>query len=163
VSRFSRGLSSAGRRRWFSAAGSRLAAPIDKALFTVSHHWLDAPLRRDLPTLMLVTVGRTTGKVRRSPLLYLETETGWAVVGTNWGRPGHPGWSANLLANAGAEAAFGDHTEPVDARQVEGEEFDALWQRFVEMWPAFTDYRDRIDRRLRMFMLEPRAPIPPGS
>jgi deazaflavin-dependent oxidoreductase (nitroreductase family) len=159
---FSNGLRRAGRRRWFSAAGSRLAAPIDKALFTVSHHWLDAPLRRDLATLMLFTTGRKTGKMRRSPLLYLETGSGWAVVGTNWGRPDHPGWSANLLADPRAAVAFGDHTEAVSARNVEGEEFDTLWTRFVEMWPAFADYRDRIDRQLRMFVLEAREPAPPG-
>lgn len=158
MTRFSRGLGSVGRRRWFGALGSRVAAPIDRALFRLSPRWLDAPLRRDLPTLMITTRGKKSGRPAMAPLLYLEAGAGWAVVATNWGRPSHPAWSANLLADPRASVAFGDHGVEVVARRVSGAEFDALWARFVEMWPAFEEYRRSAGRRLRMFVLEPASP-----
>jgi len=133
-----------------------VAAPIDRAFFKLSPRWLDAPLRRTLPTLMLATTGRKTGKTRVSPLLYVEEGDGWAVVATNWGRPHHPAWSANLLADPVADVGFGDHTVEITSRLVEDDEFPALWDRFVEIWPGFNDYRSRIDRTVRMFLLEPR-------
>lgn len=156
MSRFSRLVRDVGRRRWFASFGSALIARADTALFRLSHHWLDAPLRRDLPTLVLETTGRTTGKRRLAPLLFVEEDGGgWAVVATNWGGPQHPGWSANLTADPSAVVHLGDRSVPVTARRVGGTAFEDRWARFVALWPAFEDYRARTGRAIRMFVLDP--------
>ncbi len=156
MGRFSRVLRRASRRRWFTAVGRRVAAPIDRVLFRLSPRWLDAPLRREVPTLMLETTGRRSGTHRVVPLLYLTEDDGWVVVATDWGGPEHPGWSANLLADPAAVVGLSDGRRvPVRARRVDETGFEARWDRFVAAWPAFADYRAQSDRDIRMFVLEP--------
>lgn len=111
-----------------------------------------------LPTLMLTCVGRRSGEARLQPLAYVETDDGWAVVGTNFGQDHHPAWTHNLLANPEATVEVDEERHEVRARQVRpgSDEHDVLWNRFVTMWPAYDTYLRRTERRPRLFVLEPR-------
>lgn len=106
------------------------------------------------PTLELTTTGRRSGKPRRSPLAYVETERGWAVAATNFGQERHPAWSANLLADPNAMVEVDGAAHRVRARLLEPDERTRVWPRFVEIWPPYDDYVDRVDREIRVFELE---------
>jgi deazaflavin-dependent oxidoreductase (nitroreductase family) len=143
-----------GRHRWFATVGSRVGPPVDRTLYRATGGWLTATGHSVFPTLLLETTGRRTGRRRTVPLFYVECEGSTAVVATNWGRPRHPQWSANLLADPAARITIGRNRTAVRARLVSGDEFDRLWNCFVELWPAYEDYRERAGREIRLFVLD---------
>ena len=55
------------------------------------HHW------RGLPTLLLTTRGRKTGKLRRTALIYGQAEDNYLIVASNGGAADHPLWYLNLV------------------------------------------------------------------
>src|SRR5271154_1590532 len=50
------------------------------------------------PMLLLETRGRRSGVTRSVTLLYLEQATNFYVVASNGGRPDHPEWLLNVIA-----------------------------------------------------------------
>lgn len=107
------------------------------------------------PTLVLVSIGRRSGKERRQPLIHQPVESGWAVVGSNWGQEHHPAWTHNLLANPQARVEVDGAVVPVTARLTEGAERERIYQRFEQLSPNYTKYRDWSgERDIRVFVLE---------
>ncbi|GAB2880624.1 nitroreductase family deazaflavin-dependent oxidoreductase [Streptomyces deserti] len=110
---------------------------------------------RLLPGVVLTSTGARSGLPRRTPLACLPEEggRGWIVVGSNFGRPGHPAWSHNLLAHPDAEISWRGQDIPVTARLLEGEERAAAWQAVLEFWPPYAAYQARVEREIRLFRL----------
>lgn len=112
-----------------------------------------------LPTVTLVTTGRRSGLERRQPLIHQPTDTGWAVVGSNWGQAHHPAWTHNLLAAPEATVEVDGAAVPVRARLTDGAEREELYARFERLSPNYAAYRDWADgREIRVFVLE-RRPV----
>lgn len=140
---------------WF---GSRVAPPLDRFLHRVSGGRLHVA-ESFLPTLVLTTMGRRSGQPRRQPLAYVEFGGALYVVGTNWGGPHHPAWTYNLLADPAATVERHGTSTPVLARPVDEDgEFERVWARFVDIWPAYETYLERTERDPRLFALEPAGP-----
>ncbi|MFG2653431.1 nitroreductase/quinone reductase family protein [Streptomyces sp. NPDC048436] len=108
-----------------------------------------------VPALLLVTTGRTSGVLRRSPLVYVPWQGSFAVVGSNFGKPQHPGWTANLLALPEATVVVRGRGVPVRARLAEGGERAELWSAFVAAARTYQAYEERCGRELRLFLLDP--------
>jgi deazaflavin-dependent oxidoreductase (nitroreductase family) len=109
------------------------------------------------PTFILIHSGRKTGKEFRTPLSYVRLDDGYALAGSNWGQEKHPAWSGNLIATPDVRVIDAGKEVPVRARLALGAERDAIWPRFVEMWPAYNTYKKRAgDRNIRVFVLDPR-------
>jgi deazaflavin-dependent oxidoreductase (nitroreductase family) len=108
------------------------------------------------PTLLLTHRGRVSGRVFTTPLMYVEHAGGWAVAGTNFGRPDHPAWTANLLATPETDVLIDGVTTLVRARPVTDEERAELWPRLAQMYAGYEVYAERSGRTPRMFVLEPR-------
>jgi deazaflavin-dependent oxidoreductase (nitroreductase family) len=108
------------------------------------------------PTFVLVHKGRKSGKTYKTPLAYLRTGDGFALVGSNWGQEHHPAWSGNLLADPDVQVVVGGETIDMRAHLASAQERAELWPRFLEMWPAYDTYVERSGRNLRVFVLEPR-------
>src|SRR5690606_9897492 len=108
-----------------------------------------------LPSLLITTTGRTTGKPRTNPLLYAPDGDGFVVIGSNWGQAHHPAWSANLLANPHATVTVQGTPISVRARLAEGAERERLRALLLRVWPAYATYEQRAaGRTLRIFRLE---------
>ena len=88
-------------------------------------------------------------------LIYVEDGDDLVVVASNYGRPNHPAWSDNLLANPRAVVTRKRRNTEVEATLVEGPERDRVWQLCTNVWPAFDTYSERSGRRLRVFALHP--------
>ncbi len=144
-----------GHTRAFAAVFKRVAPPTDRLV-----HKLTGGRRvladTVLPTLILVHRGKRSGREYRTPLSYIRIGNSFGLAGSNFGQLNHPGWSANLIAKPEAKVALGGQVIPVRARRVSDQEKEALWPRFVEIWPAYNTYRARTDRNIRVFVLEPR-------
>jgi deazaflavin-dependent oxidoreductase (nitroreductase family) len=156
VSRYSTAVQRLGHRRWFAALGRRLT-PLDRWIQRRTKGRLSVAGRHGLPSLLLTTTGRRTGKPRTQPLLYAPDGDGYVVIGSNWGQERHPAWSANLLANADAIVAIGGVAIPVHATLATGAERDRLRRLLLHTWPAYATYEQRAaGREPRIFRLTPR-------
>jgi deazaflavin-dependent oxidoreductase (nitroreductase family) len=108
------------------------------------------------PMLMLHTVGAKSGQPRTSPLLYARDADDVLLLGTNFGQPKHPGWTANLVAYPEAQIDIGPHSLKVTATSIGDDEWPMLFPRFVEIYPGYENYLERRgDLVPRMFRLVP--------
>ncbi|MFJ8946390.1 nitroreductase/quinone reductase family protein [Streptomyces sp. NPDC102395] len=108
-----------------------------------------------LPGVVLTATGARSGRPRRTPLACVPEEGGrsWLLVGSNFGRPGHPAWTANLLAHPDAEISFKGADLPVTARLLTGEERAAAWRAALAFWPPYATYQARVEREIRLFRI----------
>nr|WP_157529336.1 nitroreductase family deazaflavin-dependent oxidoreductase [Kibdelosporangium sp. MJ126-NF4]CEL22929.1 hypothetical protein [Kibdelosporangium sp. MJ126-NF4]CTQ90068.1 hypothetical protein [Kibdelosporangium sp. MJ126-NF4] len=144
-----------GSTRAYAAVG-RLFAPADRWLMRVTGAKIGLGTMFGLRTLLLTTVGRTSGQMRQVPLLYIERDGGYVVIGSNWGGERHPGWSSNLLAEPGALATVRGRQVAVRGRLLAGAERQATWDAVAAYWPAYDKYAVRAEHReIRVFLLEP--------
>lgn len=111
--------------------------------------------RQIIPTLLLTTVGRRTGRERTVPVLYVRDGDRLVIAGSNWGQRQHPAWSENLLANPVAKVQMGNERGAYRATQATTEERARLWLELDRIWPAYETYRKRAGRDIRVFVLEP--------
>lgn len=110
----------------------------------------------DNDMLLLTTVGRKTGRLHTVPLLYL-TEGDTVVVIASWGgRPHHPQWYTNLLAQPAATINIRGRKRRVAARTADRVERAAWWPRIEATYDGYRDYQSRTDREIPVVFLEPR-------
>lgn len=109
-----------------------------------------------VPIIVLTTVGARTGLLRKTPLMRVEHDGGYAVIASMGGAPQHPVWYHNVLAHPHVELQDGPVRRDYDAREADGEERDLWWGRAVAVWPAYADYQVRTTRRIPVFVLTPR-------
>lgn len=110
-----------------------------------------------LPGVILTATGARSGQPRRTPLACLPAEDGsWLLIGSNFGRPGHPAWTGNLLKHPDAEVSWRGEEIPVRARLLTGEERALAWRAALTFWPPYAAYQARVEREIRLFRLERR-------
>ncbi|MFR9672903.1 nitroreductase family deazaflavin-dependent oxidoreductase [Streptomyces sp. TR06-5] len=112
---------------------------------------------KGLPVIVLTTRGAKSGTLRKTPLMRVEHQGRYAAVASVGGAPQHPGWYHNLLADPRVELQDGTERWDMTAREVTGEEKAAWWNRAVEAFPPYADYREKTDRDIPVFVLEPAA------
>lgn len=152
MSLYSRFVRRFGGRRWFAAMASRVAPDLDRIVYRLSRgRRIATP--SSVPTLFLTTTGRRSGEPRTSALSFIGGEDEPIVVGTNWGKPHHPAWTANLLADPRATVEHLGRRWEVVAALVPVEDRAPLWDEFDALYPAYASYRGRLDRTPRMFRL----------
>ncbi|WP_054812375.1 nitroreductase family deazaflavin-dependent oxidoreductase [Nocardia arizonensis] len=149
-------VSRAANRFAATRAGSwlvRRVTPLDRAVLerTGGRYTILGPI--GAPVVALTTIGRKSGQPRTQPLLYVHDGDTLYVVGSNFGRTHHPAWTSNLLANPAATVAIAGERIPVIATPVPEADAGAIFARFVELTGAYSAYRERTDRELRIFAL----------
>ncbi|WP_017610254.1 nitroreductase family deazaflavin-dependent oxidoreductase [Nocardiopsis xinjiangensis] len=116
----------------------------------------DTLMDTGMPVVILTTRGRKSGKVRKSAVMRVEHDGEYAVVGSLGGASEHPSWVHNLRA-APDEVVLQDGPEPfaARAREVEGDERARWWDRAVEAFPPYAEYREKTDRHIPVFVIGP--------
>ncbi|MFD9547430.1 nitroreductase family deazaflavin-dependent oxidoreductase [Nocardia salmonicida] len=109
-----------------------------------------------LPSIEITVVGRKSGQPRTTSLLCVPDGDGFYLVGSNWGKPEHPAWSANLRAARTASARFGGSSAfPVTVAEITGVERKRVWDQAVEFWPGYEmEFRLSGGREFRIFRLD---------
>ncbi|MCO8273168.1 nitroreductase family deazaflavin-dependent oxidoreductase [Actinoplanes sp. TRM 88003] len=105
------------------------------------------------PVVLLTSVGARSGKLRKTPLMRVEHEGEYAVVGSLGGAPKNPVWVYNLRKNPHVELR--DETVEHDyvAREVEGDERAVWWERAVAAFPNYASYQKKTERLIPVFIL----------
>ena len=111
----------------------------------------------DNDMLLLTTTGRRSGDPHTVPLLYLRNGEALVVFASWGGRPFHPEWYLNLLADPAAAVQVLGQRLAVLARTAGGEERDRWWRRAVDAYSGYEAYQGRTDREIPVVFLEPRG------
>jgi F420H(2)-dependent quinone reductase len=111
-----------------------------------------------MPIIVVTNRGNRTGALRKTPLMRVEHDGEYALVGSQGGSPKDPVWVGNLRADPTA-VMVQDGPEPWDAevREVRGEERDLWWERAVAAYPPYADYQAATDRIIPVFVARRRS------
>ncbi|MGL5852281.1 MAG: nitroreductase family deazaflavin-dependent oxidoreductase [Phycicoccus sp.] len=109
----------------------------------------------DRPVVLVTMRGARTGATRKVPVMRVEHDGVYAAVASKGGEPDNPQWYANLRANPRVTLQDGTETWDAVAREVDGAERDAWWQRCVAAYPPYAEYQERTSRRIPVLVLEP--------
>jgi deazaflavin-dependent oxidoreductase (nitroreductase family) len=112
------------------------------------HEW------RGVPTLLLTTRGRKSGKLRRTALIYGQDGDSYLVVGSEGGAPKHPNWYHNLVDHPDVRVQVGAETFDARARAATAEEKPELWRKMASIWPDYDKYQAKTDRQIPVVILE---------
>jgi F420H(2)-dependent quinone reductase len=112
-------------------------------------------LLRGVPTIIVTSIGASTGKLRKHPVMRVEHDGTYAAVASKGGAPKNPTWAANLRKNPLVEVQDGTARGDYRAREASADEYAAWWERAVEVWPDYVSYQAKTDRQIPVFLLEP--------
>jgi F420H(2)-dependent quinone reductase len=110
-----------------------------------------------IPIIVVTMVGNRSGDVRKIALMRVEHEGEYALVASYGGRPSHPVWYYNLLADpTNVTVQDGPEPFPVTVREVTGNERAAWWERSVAVFPTYAQYQTKTDRQIPVLVAKPR-------
>lgn len=112
-----------------------------------------------VPTLILKTWGRKSGDAHLTPLIYGRHGDEVVIIGSRGGAPEHPAWYLNLQSRPEVEFQIADQKWRGTWRELGDGERDAVWSKMVEIYPPFTDYQAKTDRKIPILMLKPAQKI----
>jgi len=101
------------------------------------HQW------RGVPTLLLTTRGRKSGKLRRTALIYGEADGNYLLVASNGGADQHPLWYLNLSTTPEVELQVGADKFAAHARIATAEEKVRLWPMMTKIFPTYDRYQQK--------------------
>jgi deazaflavin-dependent oxidoreductase (nitroreductase family) len=104
--------------------------------------------------LLLTTVGRRSGAVRVTPLLYIEDGERLVVIGSNAGDDRNPAWWLNLQAQPRARVQVRTQHFDVVARRADPAETARLWPKLIAAYRYFDRYKDKTRRDIPVIVLE---------
>lgn len=110
---------------------------------------------RGVPVIVVTSMGASSGKLRKNPVMRVEHNGRYAAVASKGGAPEHPSWYRNIVEHSHVEVQDGPHKADFTARELSGDERQEWWERAVEVWPDYADYQTKTDREIPVFLLEP--------
>ena len=133
----------------FSWLYSRTLHLMDRGVFRLTRgratftSWL-----ADLPVAWLTTTGAKSGAERTSPVLAIPCGDGKLVmIASNYGQRNNPSWYHNLRANPRARVRFEGEEREMVARELDGEERAHWYERGIDIYPGWIQYRKRAAHR----------------
>jgi deazaflavin-dependent oxidoreductase (nitroreductase family) len=112
-------------------------------------------LWRGLPTLLLTTRGRKSGKLRRTALIYGRDGANYLLVASNGGASKHPNWYLNLAANPQVTIQVEADRFAARARTATPEEKQRLWPVMSKIFPMYDSYQAKAGREIPLVIVEP--------
>jgi len=112
----------------------------------------------DWHVVIVTSRGRRTGALRKNPVMRVEHDGEYAIVGSLGGAPQNPVWVYNLRAYPD-DVTLQDGPEPfpVTVREVTGDERARWWSRAVDAYQPYEDYQKRTERLIPVFVATRRS------
>jgi deazaflavin-dependent oxidoreductase (nitroreductase family) len=107
-----------------------------------------------VPTLLLTTTGRKSGRELTLPLIFGTSGPDYVVVASKGGAPAHPAWYLNLEANPTVKVQVKADKFTARAYTANAQERAALWPRMVEIYGPYADYQQKTDRQIPVVVLK---------
>ena len=109
-----------------------------------------------LPCIIVTHKGNKSGGIRKIPLMRVEVDGNYVLIGSMGGQPKNPSWVYNLRAHPDVEIR--DKTEVMSMRVREvtdAAERDRLWQASAQAYPPYDEYQAKTSRKIPVFLAEP--------
>ena len=111
-----------------------------------------------MPTVMLETVGRKSGKRRTTVVTAPVQEDGRVVLVASYGGDDrHPAWYLNLRDNPAVTITIDGQRRTMRARTASADERTELWPKVVGVYKGYGQYQERTEREIPLVILEPRS------
>jgi deazaflavin-dependent oxidoreductase (nitroreductase family) len=110
-----------------------------------------------MPCILVTHIGNKTGGIRKIPLMRVEVDGKYVLIGSMGGQPNNPVWVYNLRANP--DIQIRDKTDVFDmrAREVtDDQERATLWAAGAAAYPPYDEYQAKTTRKIPVFIAEPR-------
>ena len=108
--------------------------------------------------VLLHTTGARSGQDRTSPVAGFDIDGRLVVVASAAGRPQHPSWYHNLVADPNVRVERWEDEALAEfkatATPAEGADRDALWNEIVSRSPGFAEYQTKTDRVIPVVVLQ---------
>ena len=113
-------------------------------------------LETGMPCIIVTHKGNKTGGIRKIPLMRVEVDGNYVLIGSMGGQPKNPVWVYNLRANPDVEIRDKTEVSSMRVREVTDDtEREQLWQASAEAYPPYIDYQAKTDRKIPVFLAEP--------
>lgn len=110
-----------------------------------------------MPCILVTHTGNKTGGIRKIPLMRVEVDGCYVLVGSMGGQPKNPVWVYNLRAHPDIQIRDKTQVFAMRAREVTDErERATLWAAAAAAYPPYNDYQAKTTRRIPVFIAEPR-------
>lgn len=110
----------------------------------------------DMPCIIVTHTGAKSGAIRKIPVMRVEVDGCYVLIGSMGGQPKNPAWVNNLRAHP--DVTVRDRTEVFDMRVREVDdpgEKARLWAAAVAAYPPYDDYQAKTSRVIPVFLAEP--------
>ena len=110
-----------------------------------------------MPCILVTHKGNKTGAIRKIPLMRVENNGSYVLIGSMGGQPKNPVWVYNIRANP--DVQIRDETEVFDMRireVTDEQERTKLWALGVAAYPPYDEYQAKTTRVIPVFVAEPR-------
>lgn len=106
------------------------------------------------PIVIITSVGATSGKLRKNPVMRVEHDGVYAAIASQGGAPEHPSWYHNFVAHPLVELQDGPEPHDYTVRLAEGDERAEWWERAVAQYAPYAEYQEKTEREIPVFLLE---------
>ena len=109
-----------------------------------------------MPCIIVTHVGNKSGAIRKIPLMRVNVDGSYVLIGSMGGQPKNPVWVYNLRANPDVEIRDGTEVMKMRVREVSDEsERTSLWEASAAAYPPYNDYQGKTTRKIPVFIAEP--------
>jgi F420H(2)-dependent quinone reductase len=106
------------------------------------------------PVLLLTTIGRRSGRPRRTPVQYERVGGELVLAAAAGGAPAEPAWCRNVREDPDVHVRLGASEGPAVARVAGAEERERLWPELYERNPALEQAQRKAGREIPLVVLE---------
>ena len=108
-----------------------------------------------LPCIIVTHTGNKTGGFRKTPLMRVEDNGSYVLIGSKGGAPKNPRWYHNLKAEPNVEIRDETQVHSMRVREVvDPGERQRLWDIAVAAYPPYQEYQEKTDRIIPVFIAE---------
>ena len=118
----------------------------------------DGHIMNGVPCALITHRGRTSGKLRRTPLVYGRDGDRFVIIASRGGSNHHPAWFLNLQADPRVHLQVNAEHFDLRARVAEGEERSQTWEMMVGVFGDFNEYQKKTQREIPVVILEASPP-----
>lgn len=108
---------------------------------------------------ILYTVGRKTGKLRKTPLIYFKDDNNYIIVASNSGSDHNPSWFYNIKSAQEVKIHLLNHLVDCSVNIASEDEKTRLWDLVIKQASFYKDYRKKTTRSIPIIVLTPNHPV----